>query len=97
MEDKTIDILDPVSKPEATKISINPRPKNIVGLRVAMVDNTKPNFDIFLDRAEELLISQYQVGSVIRYRKPGRTEPLAPAVLDELKNKCDIAITGLGD
>ena len=94
---KTITILDPVSKPKVTKISLNPRPKNIAGLRVAMVDNTKPNFSIFLDRVEELLVSQYNVASVTRYRKPGRTQPLAQQVIAEIKEKCDIAITGLGD
>jgi hypothetical protein len=97
VEEKNIIILDPVSKPKITKISLNPRPKNIAGLRVAMVDNTKPNFSIFCDRLEELLISQYRVASVTRYRKPGRTEPVAQQIIDDIKEKCDIAITGLGD
>jgi hypothetical protein len=97
VEEKKITILDPVSKPKVTKISLNPRPKNIAGLRVAMVDNTKPNFSIFLDRIEELLVSRYQVGSVLRYRKPGRTEPIAQQVIAEIKEKYDIAITGSGD
>ena len=55
MEEKKIVILDPVSKPEAIKININPRPKDIAGLRIIMIDNTKPNFEAFLDRIEELL------------------------------------------
>jgi hypothetical protein len=97
LEEKTITILNPVSKPKVTKININPRPKNIAGLRVAMVDNTKPNFSIFLDRIEELLIGQYKVSSVTRYVKPGRTQPIAPQVITEIKEKCDIAITGSGD
>jgi hypothetical protein len=97
VEEKNIIILDPVSRPKTTKIRLNARPKNIVGLRVAMVDNTKPNFSIFCDRLEELLISQYKVASVTRYRKPGRTEPVAQQIIDDIKEKCDIAITGLGD
>ena len=96
MAEKQIVILDPVSKPKVTKISITPRPKNIVGLRVAMVDNTKPNFSIFLDRVEERLVSEHNV-SVTRYRKPGRTQPLDPQIIAEIKKKCDIAITGLAD
>ena len=97
MEEKNIVILDPVSKPKVIEIRINPRPKNIAGLRVAMVDNTKPNFSIFLDRIEEHLVNQYKVASVTRYRKPGRTQPLAQQVISEIKEKCDIAITGLAD
>jgi len=97
VEVKTIIVLDPVSKPKLTKININPRPTNIAGLRVAMVDNTKPNFAQFLDTIEELLVNKYQVASVTRYRKPGRTMPLDSQVIAEIKKGCDIAVTGLGD
>ena len=97
MEEKTVTILDPVSKPKVTKININPRPKNIEGLKVATVDNTKPNFSIFLDRIEDLLVNQYKVASITRYRKPGRTQQLAQDNINEIKQKCDIVITGLGD
>ena len=96
MAEKQIVILDPVSKPKVTKTSLSPRPNTIVGLRVAMVDNTKPNFSIFLDRVEERLANEHNV-SVIRYRKPGRTQPLDPQLIVEIKKKCDIAITGLAD
>jgi hypothetical protein len=97
MEAKTIIVLDPVSKPKVVKININPRPEKVAGLRVAMVDNTKPNFSLFLDTVEELLVSNYQVASVTRFRKPGRTMPLDSQVIAEIKKGCDVAITGLGD
>lgn len=97
MEATTITVLDPVSKPKLVNTSINPRPKNVAGLRIAMVDNTKPNFSIFLDKVEELLINQYHVASVTRYRKPGRTMPLDPQIIADIKKTSDFAITGLGD
>ena len=95
--EKKIVILDPVSRPKTTKIPINPRPDKIAGLRVATVDNTKPNFSVFLDRVEELLVGRYKVASVTRFRKPGRTEPIAQQMISEIKGRCDIVITGLGD
>jgi len=98
LKEKAITILDPVSKPKVTRIMINPRSPKVEGLRVATVDNTKPNFSIFLDKLEELLITQHKVASVSRYRKPGRTEPIAKEMIAEIKQKkCDIVITGLGD
>jgi len=97
MEEGNIVILDPVSVPKTKRLSLNPRPKSIAGLRVAVVDNTKPNFNIFMDRIEALLRSQYHVASVSRYVKPGRTVPVAPSVVAEIKANCDFAITGLGD
>jgi hypothetical protein len=97
MEEGKIVILDPVAKPKLNSVGINPRPQSVAGLRVAMVDNTKPNFNLFLDTVEERLVNDYRVASVVRYQKPGRTEPLNPQLITEIKLKCDIAITGLGD
>lgn len=97
MEVRKIVILDPVGISASAKIALNPRPTQIEGLRVGMLDNTKPNFDLFLDVVEESLLNNYHVASVHRYRKPGRTVPVDPAVMAEIKEKCDIVITGLGD
>jgi len=90
-------ILDPVSLPNTKRHGLNPRPKNMKGLRIATVDNTKPNFNIFLDRVQELMLSDYGVAEVRRFRKPGRTVPVAPEIVAEIKANYDFAITGLGD
>jgi hypothetical protein len=97
MESGNIVILDPVSLPTTQRLSRNPRPKSLSGLRIAFIDNTKPNFSIFCDRVEQLLLSQYGVAEVKRYRKPGRTVGVSQSVIDEVKRTCDFAITGLGD
>jgi hypothetical protein len=97
LDDRSTIILDPVSLPKTKRLNLTSRPKSLSGLRIAFVDNTKPNFNIFCDRVEELLLSQYGVAEVKRYRKPGRTVPVAKGVIDEIKASCDFAITGLGD
>jgi hypothetical protein len=97
VEQSSIVILSPVSVPKTKKLALRPRPKRLAGLRVAVVDNTKPNFNIFMDRIQDLLIGRYQVASVSRYVKPGRTVPVAHSVVAEIKANCDFAIAGLGD
>lgn len=97
MQGRTITVLDPTSQPKIAIRSLNPRPKDIRGLRIATVDNTKPNFSIFLDRIEEILVRDHGVAEVKRYRKPGRTSPVSPEILAEIKSSYDFAITGLGD
>ncbi len=96
METRNIVILDPVSIPITKRIGLNPRPKSMQGIRVAFVDNTKPNFDLFCNRVEEILVSQYGA-KVSRYRKPGRTVGVVQSIIDEIKENCDFAVTGLGD
>ena len=93
----SIVILDPVSVPITKKLSLNPRPKSLKGLNLAVVDNTKPNFNIFMDRVQELLIGKHGVASVARYVKPGRTVPVAANIVAEIKANYDFAIAGLGD
>jgi hypothetical protein len=96
VEQRSITILDPVSLPRTKKLNLNPRPKTMAGIRVAFVDNTKPNFSTFCDRVEQLLVSEYGA-TVARYRKPGRTVGVTQTIIDEIKATCDFAITGLGD
>ena len=58
-----------------------PRPKSLEGICVGMLDNTKPNFDIFLDTVEALLLKNYKIGSIVRHKKPGRTVPVSAFVV----------------
>jgi hypothetical protein len=97
VQERKITILDPVSKPKIKKLALNSRPKSLEGLRIAVVDNTKPNFNIFMDRVQEILINDYKVASVARYVKPGRTVGVSAAIVAEIKANCDFAIAGLGD
>jgi hypothetical protein len=90
-------ILSPVSFPQLKKLRLSDRPARIAGLRVAMIDNTKENGSVVLDRFEELLVGTYGAASVLRHRKPGRTLPVAAHVIDAVKANCDIVISALGD
>lgn len=97
MEAGQIYLLDPRSKPDIKGVKRNPRLKTIEGITVGVVDNTKPNFDLFMDTVSEQLKSMFGVANVIRYRKPGRTMGASAEILKDIKEKCDFAITGLGD
>ncbi len=97
MNARTITILDPVSRPIMELAGNTARPKSTVGLRVGMLDNTKPNFDFFCNRVEEHLLEQFGVAVVNRYVKKGRTFPVEPEMLEDIKKNCDIVICGLGD
>jgi len=92
----SITILDPVSIPTVKRLGLNPRLTSLQGVHIAVVDNTKPNFDIFMDRVQEIMEERF--GAIFhRYRKPGRTVGVTHQVMDEIKEKCQFAITGLGD
>lgn len=91
------EFLNPEGVVDSQNIEKNIRPKSLKGLTIAFVDNTKPNFDIFCDKIQEILLKDYGVAEVKRYRKLGRTVGASQKDLDEIKATCDYAITGLGD
>jgi hypothetical protein len=73
-----------------------PRPATLKGKRLALIDSSKVNADLFLSRLEELF-SAHGIAHSLRVRKltPGLT--LTGEQLAEIKDKADIAVVAFGD
>jgi hypothetical protein len=67
------------------------------GKVVGFIDNAKPNFHHLVDDLAELLVSRYGVASVVKHRKRSASVPAPQAVYADVKEKCDLVITGSGD
>ena len=69
------------------------------GTVVGLVDNRKPNFDIFLERVEKELCRSYQFAEIVRLKKggTGATVPLTPEEMKQLALKCDAVVYGICD
>ena len=63
---------------------------------VGFLDNRKPNFSVFLERIEALLVSDHHVKKIVRKQKLGPSGT-AGFLLDELAQECDLVITGSSD
>ncbi len=63
---------------------------------IGFLDNSKPNFAVFLDRLEIFLLSDRRVARIVRRQKPQPSFP-ATVLIDELAQNCDLVITGSGD
>ncbi len=90
-------IFDPTSAPRERSVILAPRPRDLRGLRVGLVENTKFNSDVILGKLGERLARQYgmSVSRMIRKRSPshGVTEEAA----DELRRISDFVVSGVGD
>lgn len=71
------------------------RRSSLAGLRVAILDNSKPNADVLLGRVAELLVERAGAGPVVVWRKPGSSHPAT--VIDEVAAAADVALTGSAD
>jgi len=88
-------ILDPTSELVPATIPAVDRPATIHGLRVGLLDITKPRGDVFLDRLQELL--EARGAQVTRFAKPTFTKPAPADLRYEISTKCDVVIEALAD
>jgi hypothetical protein len=72
---------------------------NLDGKVVGLVDNRKPNFDIFLERVEKELRQRFRLAEIVRLKKggTGATVPMTPEEMERLESTCDAIIYGVSD
>jgi len=90
-------LFDPTSPPLARSITLAPRPRDLRGLRVGLVENTKFNSDVILTKLGERLARQYgmTVSRMIRKRSP--SHPVTDEAADALRRISDFVVSGVGD
>jgi len=71
--------------------------KSLDGLTIGLLGNTKLNADAVLDAIGELLSEQYNIEALVHRTKPTFARPAPPELVDEIVEKCDVVITGVGD
>ena len=90
-------LFDPTSTPRERTVALAPRPRDLAGLRVGLVENTKFNSDVILAKLGERLARQHgmTVSRMIRKRSPshGVTDEAA----DALRKISDFVVSGVGD
>lgn len=88
-------VLDPTDESSATHREPLSRPAALDGLRVGLLDISKPRGNVFLDRLSELLAERGV--AVRRYRKPTYTKPAPVDLRREIAAECDVVIEALAD
>lgn len=92
----TITVLDPTAATTTASTTLNPRPTEVRGLVVGLLDNGKPNSDRFLEAlGDELRRRGAVVPPPVRKANIGRLA--APELITELSRSCDLVVTGVGD
>jgi hypothetical protein len=93
-------ILDPTglsSRPQVAGLTLAPRPVNLAGVRVGLLENGKQNARLLLEDVAALLRDRYGAGEATVRRKENFAQPAAPALVDELSAESDVVVVGVGD
>jgi hypothetical protein len=88
-------VLDPTGELAPAARALVARPASLDGLRVGLLDISKPRGDVFLDRLAGLLSERGAV--VSRYAKPTFTKPAPVDLRHEISMQCDVVIEALAD
>ena len=88
-------VLDPTGERTVAERQRLDRPAAIAGLRIGLLDISKPRGDVFLDQLEARLTTAG--ARVQRYRKPTFTKPAPLDLRQEIAQRCEAVIEALAD
>lgn len=94
-EKKPIVLLDPTSERAPAARARAPRLATLAGVRVALLDISKPRGDVFLDRLAARLGESG--AEVERFAKPTFTKPAPGELRRDIAERCGAVIEALAD
>ena len=90
-----MNLLSPLGATSDTVKPLARRRPSLAGLRIGILDNSKPNADVLLGRVAERLAGRAAGASIRRWQKPGASNPAL--MIDEIAGAADVVLTGSGD
>jgi hypothetical protein len=92
-----IRVYDPRGRVDVENRALSPRVKDLNGLRLGILDNTKWNANKVLRLVRDELMQQYTFKDVNYYRKESFSRFAAPELIQEIAANNDILLTAIGD
>ena len=90
-----MDVLNPCGPQTRGFKPLAPRPGALAGRSVGILDNSKPNARVLLERLAELLAARAGTASVRIWTKPTSAQPAE--CLDEIARSVEVVLTGSAD
>ena len=92
-----MDVLDPCGDTVIDAKVLARRPAGLSGATIGILDNSKPNARVLLERVAQGLRERFGAGEVRTWRKPTSSSGATPGVLDEIAATCTVALTASAD
>ena len=88
--------IDPTAGGGRSKVALTPRPMDLAGKVVGLLDNTKEQADVILQTIGEALRERHGVARVVIRRKEHYSKPATDALIDEMAKEVEVAIAAVG-
>ena len=96
-----IQVINPTAPAVSVSSEVASPVNDLNGKVLGLMDNSKPNFDIFLARIEERLIQRFRFTDIMRGQKSkaggGAAIPFSASRMEEFTAKCDVMVNGMCD
>ena len=90
-------VFDPRGMVEAERVALSPRARDLNGLRLGVLDNTKWNANRLLRKTAARLGAQLSLAIVNYYRKESFSKVADPALIEQIAADNDVVLTAIGD
>ena len=90
-------VLDPTDEPLKTGFTLAPRPDNLKGMTLGIIDNGKKNSDFLLKGILERLQAKEGLAGHFYVRKPSVSHGIPVDQANILAEQCQVVIAGIGD
>jgi hypothetical protein len=88
--------IDPTAGGGKTKVAYAPRPMDLAGRVVGLLDNTKEQADVILRTLGDALRERHGVARLVIRRKEHYSKPAADALIAEMAQEVEVAIAAVG-
>jgi len=92
-----ITVLCPVGELRRASLAVPALPRDLRGLTVGFLDNTKSNFDRLVAEIGGLLVERLGVQRVVHRKKANAATPAAREIVEGLAKDCDLVFAGSAD
>ena len=91
-------LLDPTGFGErATDTTLAPRPPRLRGMRMALVENTKPNAAVLLTSVGRELEREHGAQTAVMFSKSYFGTPVEESLIQRIIHNSDFVVAGIGD
>ncbi len=88
--------IDPTAGGGKAKIALAPRPMDLAGRVVGLLDNTKEQGALILQTLGDALRERHGVARIVIRSKEHYSKPATTALIDEMAKEVEVAIAAVG-
>lgn len=88
--------IDPTAGGGKARVALAPRPMDLAGKVVGLLDNTKEQGSVILETVAEALRERHGVARTVIRRKEHYSKPAKDALIDEMAKEVEVAIAAVG-